>query len=351
MDLADHLATRVERVPIGRFPTPVRRIPELEEAIGVKGLWVKGDDLSHPGYGGNKIRKLEYVFGAARLAGAEALATIGGIGSNHVLATAYHGRNAGFKVKAALFIQPVDEHVLTNLRALSGLDVDVALYSRAALPVAILSSRLNALGDCFWVPGGGSSPMGTLGHVDAGLELARQIEGGELEEPELVYCALGTGGTAIGLAIGFSLAGLETRVVAVRVVDRVVANRSAHAVLAARTASLIKRLPKGAARKALGRVLALEIDHKEFGGEYGRPTGSASDAVEIAGRAGVELETTYTGKAMASLVKRGRRGELRDRRVLFWNTHNSADLSGMAGAARPERLPEELGRLLASHAD
>src|SRR5262245_61649799 len=92
------LAPRLPWLPLGRFPTAVARLdgllpPSVE-------LWIKRDDESGVAYGGNKVRKLEFLLGEARARGARRLVTLGAIGSHHVLATAIYGKQAGFAVDA-----------------------------------------------------------------------------------------------------------------------------------------------------------------------------------------------------------------------------------------------------------
>jgi D-cysteine desulfhydrase len=171
------------------------------------------------------------------------------------------------------------------------------------------------------IPMGGSSPLGVLGFIDAGLELADQIEQGALPEPERLYVALGTGGTAAGLAVGLALAGLRTRVVGVLVTDRgtLQPNRRLVEWLARRAARLLAR-----AGAEPGRLeLRLEIETGFRGAGYGHPTPACVEAVERAAQEeGLRLETTYTGKALAALIARESGGV---DPVLFWNTYAGVD--------------------------
>ena len=97
---------RTTRIPLGTYPTPMAR-------CGV--LWVKRDDLSSPIYGGNKVRKLELLLGAARDAGRSKILTIGAVGSHQVVATAVFGKLHGFAVEAILVPQPDSGHARANL--------------------------------------------------------------------------------------------------------------------------------------------------------------------------------------------------------------------------------------------
>ena len=106
--------------PLGNFPTPVQRLSNLERVLGFESLWVKRDDLSGPLGGGNKVRKLEYMFAAAHPDEGERkmLFTIGPTGSNHVRATAVYGKASGFRVECLLFKQPSTAYSEANYRTI-----------------------------------------------------------------------------------------------------------------------------------------------------------------------------------------------------------------------------------------
>ncbi len=101
------------RISLGAYPTPVDRIDALSTRRAT--LWVKRDDLSSAIYGGNKVRKLEHLLGAARDAGRSKLLTIGAVGSHQVVATAVYGKLHGFTVEAILVPQPSTAHARENL--------------------------------------------------------------------------------------------------------------------------------------------------------------------------------------------------------------------------------------------
>src|SRR5689334_16369798 len=101
------MRARAPRLPLGTYPTPVSRSGAL---------WVKRDDLCSTIYGGNKVRKLELLLGAARAAGKAKILTIGAVGSHQVVATAIFGKLHGFAVEAILVGQPDSAHARANLR-------------------------------------------------------------------------------------------------------------------------------------------------------------------------------------------------------------------------------------------
>lgn len=302
--------------------TPITEAPELAVAYGVGRLFVKRDDLSSPRYGGSKPRALEFLLGAARAAGARTAATLGPDGSHHVLATATHGVAAGFRVRAALFPQPVHADLARHRAALRALDVEVVRAPWAALmPAAAALARWrrdDGGGVPFWVPAGGASALGVLGAVDGALELAEDVAAGRAPEPDLIVVAAGSCGTAAGLLLGVGLAGLRTRVLAVRVTPRIVASRGKILRLARGAAALLVRAGDVRAAAALDSA-RLRVAHGQVGPGYGRSTPAADDALRRAAAAGIALETTYTAKALAALS-----GEETARGVVcFWNTFSA----------------------------
>ena len=309
----------------------------LERRLGASSLWVKRDDISAVPYGGNKPRKLEFLLGAAKARGACTLITFGGLGSNHVLATAIYGRRHGFRVTAILVPQPVDDHVRQNL----------ALVRRYATGVLYAGGKAGAIGHAVWawvvaaardrqlpylIPPGGSSPVGTLGYVSGGLELADQVSRGELPAPEVVFVAAGSNGTAAGLLLGFRLAGLPSRLVAVRVSDSLPVSAGAIARLASDTAALLSAL--GVRPSLRFGPADLEVSEGYLGPGYGYPTSEGNRAVGmLAETEGLLLDQTYTGKTMAALLDALELADWRSRAVLYWHTYNSQPVGPLLAMA------------------
>jgi D-cysteine desulfhydrase len=341
------LAACVPWLSLGRFPTRVQRLegllpPSVE-------LWIKRDDESGASYGGNKVRKLEFLLAEARAAGARRLVTLGAIGSHHVLATAIYGRQAGFAVDAILFPQPLTPHVREQLLADAGAGATlIPTRGYAGVPLALWRRRRAP--DAAWIASGGSSPVGTLGYVSAGLELLEQIGRAELPPPDVIYAALGSCGTAAGLLLGLSgapsLPALPAQLTAVRVVDRIVASARATRRLARRTAALLAE--RGADWFNHCPLSSLRVEHAQFGGGYGRATAASDAAVARAAAVGLVLEPTYTGKAMAALLADADAGRLDGKRVLFLHTFSSVDLAPLLATVTSDTLPPSLRRHFAT---
>jgi len=158
---------------------------------------------------------------------------------------------------------------------------------------------------------------------------------------------VGSGGTLAGLVLGLRLAQLRTRAVGVLVTDILPPSPARLAHAARRTLSLLRRADPSV--PALPIVPSdFPLITSELGPGYGAPTPAASEAVELAVRAGLSLDMTYAGKCLAAIVKRARRAELGNGPILFWNTYNAVDVAlGAPRRARLEELPRAIRRALA----
>jgi D-cysteine desulfhydrase len=304
----------VPRASLGVVPTPVERV-RLDigapgDARGPRELWLKRDDLSAPILGGNKVRALEFLL--AGVGSGDEVVTAGGTGSTHALATAVYARALGARCTVVRWRQEMNAtayRVGRRIDRTATRRIDARTVVGAYARIALLRLRPGVR----WIPAGGSTPLGILGHVNAALELAEQIEGGLLPAPTHVVVPLGTGGTAAGLAVGFAAAGLDITVVGARVVPRLVGNARRVRGLAARAARLVER--RGGERVVV-RDERLVVRHDVYGGAYGRESAEGRDAAAaLGGAAGVFLDATYGAKGLAAALRLPA-----DARPLFWIT-------------------------------
>ena len=286
------------------LPTPVERIDDR--------LWVKRDDLTDSRYGGNKVRKLEHLLAIAARRGGTVL-TAGATGSHHVVATAVHAARLGLEVEAVRFPQPETPHVVAMATRAESLGVrSVRAPSSTAMPFVLAArwARLAPTGATLVTPGG-STPGGVLGYVGAGLEVVEAFAAAGWEEPDDVVVALGSGGSSVGLALGFALGGWRrATVVAVRVADRIVTNVPVLRGIETGVRSLL------ALGGAVPGPVRLAVDGRWFGPGYGHATPAGAAAATRAAALGVASEPTYTAKALAAALHRADAG----RRVLFVQT-------------------------------
>ncbi|MCP2280407.1 1-aminocyclopropane-1-carboxylate deaminase/D-cysteine desulfhydrase [Nocardia amikacinitolerans] len=319
-EVADDLPFR----RLGTAPTPVRPLHELP--TGVAPVWLKDESrYGDGGWGGNKVRKLEWLLPEAVRTGRRTLLTVGGVGTNWGLAAALYGRELGLHTVLALIDQPIDEHVRAQLARLEASGAEIhrtRTKSRTVLTAPLLYAKHWRPGAApFYLPAGGSAPLGVLGYVEAGLEIAAQVRAGVLPEPSHVVTAIGSGGTAAGLVLGLRLAGLRTRVFGVVVNDTLRLDAPTLLRLADRTIALLRK--RGAVFEAPALTTDdLEITRNWLGPGYGHPIPAATEAADLAGDSeGLALEPVYTAKALAALLSHNAQGSFGTGPVLFLNTN------------------------------
>ncbi len=312
-------------VALGRFPTPVDHAERLGAQLGIERLYVKRDDVGGKPYGGSKLRKLEPLLGAALAQKRSLVVTFGGVGSNQAVATSVYASRLGMKTWLFLLPQPPSAEVRENLLADAryGAELFASPGQRGERAAAL--SRAAAQGQTpYIIPMGGSSPLGNTGFVHAARELAAQVRAGVLPEPDVVYIAMGTMGSAVGLALGLRAAGMKTHVVAVRASNPGTSTPARFFALARRTARFLHDHDVAFSAQGLSRT-AVTLDGRHLGRGYALPTRKGHRAIELARRlANLELEPVYTAKALSALIDDA--PKLKHKTVLFWNTHNSRPL-------------------------
>lgn len=301
----------VPRVGLIKAPTPVGPLASISPS-----LWIKRDDLSADPLGGNKVRALEYLLASVKAG--DRVVTVGSAGSTHALAVAVYGQKIGARVRVGRWRQTMNPTAgLVAERVAATAERAPTFRSPAGAYVWAWRERLRG---AHWIAAGGSTPLGVLGHVNAGLELVEQIDAGQMPSPRYVAVPLGTGGTAAGLALAFAIARREIVVVGARVVPRIVGRRARVIRLARATARLIEertgeRLPR------VGDD-ALRVVHEAYGGSYGTETGeSRAAAVRLDVASGVRLDASYSAKGFQVALDLAEDGP-----TLFWLTFDPRTL-------------------------
>jgi len=342
--LFKHYPILREKIPwiplLTNIPTPLERLNNLEDYFNLdKGqILIKRDDKNHPIYGGNKLRKFEFIFGKVLKKKKKRVVTIGGIGTNHGLACAIvcHELNPPLKCQLYLFHQPLTWHVQRSLLLFDYFGAKLHL-GKGDISTFIKFLFFKLIHPRFFLmfPGGSpllgiGSPLGTIGFVDAAFELKNQIDQSRFHEPDVIFVAGGSVGTAAGLVAGCKLLGLKSKVYVVAVATDLTSNPTAVKKNANKTIKYLRKKDKS--------IPKVDVNEDDFafitdylGSGYGIKTSRGQYAVdkvvELEGHnKDFKLETTYTGKAMAAMLDYLKKEENKNKTVLFWNTYNSNDL-------------------------
>jgi len=318
------LANRLPRLSLADLPTPVDQGVLTLGSVS-HDIAIKRDDLTGTLYGGNKVRKLEYLMHKAARRNARCIATFGTVASNHALATALYARELGYDALCFLSHQTKTSSAARALNLHLQIGTEIVRYGGGRRNrVAILREHLHDR-QVFLIPPGGSNWLGAVGFVNAGLELAAQIAAGETEEPARLYVANGTMATAVGIALGLALAGKKTEVHAIQVTEDFVSSPESMHRLLTKTAFVLHRLDP-----AIPPDLAAQANYRFrtgfLGDGYAKSNDTTDAAIALArSQLAIELEATYTGKAMAALLQDlGEQAGIGS--VMFWNTYNSRPL-------------------------
>lgn len=313
------LAPVLNPVALASLPTPVAALP----ALGPQ-AWIKRDDLTHPVYGGNKIRKLEFVLADMRRRQIDRVITLGATGTNSGIAASMVCAQENLPCTILMFPQPDSPTVQANQRWMKHFDAHMehhgSLWS-AVLRYYVHPQRLRP--KTYFLFAGCSNPVSTFGYVNAALELRDQIRRGECPEPAEIIVPVSSASTLAGLTLGVALAGLNTTVTGIRVAAEKLGP------FAACTPGVVEDLERAALaimrphlrQLPVTKAPAVAMRGEYFGPGYGDSTPAAAAAITtFREHAGLTLESTYSGKAAAAFLDRLGTAT---RPVLFWNTFNS----------------------------
>jgi D-cysteine desulfhydrase len=310
------------------LPTPVEALASLGDAWGLPALYTKREDLTCTSYGGNKVRKLEWLLGDVIASERTSVLTTGAWGSHHAYATALYARQLGIKCTVVCMPQPPTPHVANMFAATTETATRVVrAHSVAMVPLALARARAAATfageGWPYSIPPGGSNARGVLGYVDFALELADQVADGQLPAPRFIHVAAGTCGTAAGISLGMALAArrvpelAQVEVIATRVVPSIVANMRRMRALQRGAARLLRSCGADVPEAAQWSPIRLVADQLGDGYGHETPEGrrASDDATSIGG---LPVEPTYTAKALAGLRTFAVENDARRRAVHLW---------------------------------
>jgi len=307
------------RSRLGFFPTPVAELTRLSSLLHGPRLFMKRDDLSGVGLGGNKVRKLEYLIGDALAAGADTIVTGGAAQSNHCRQTAAAAAMCGLGCHLALGGEaPAAFQGNLLLDRLLGAELHWCGSHRKGEDIPEICDELRKRGKHpYIVPYGGSNPIGACGFVEAMRELSAQQKAGLPPFSHIVF-ASSSGGTHAGMLVGSSMFAAGCRLVGISIDKEDMQGDSlAQCIirLAAETAELT-----GHQKAFSEEELILCADY--LGDGYGVVGDPEREALTLLARQeGILLDPVYTGRAMAGLLDMIRKERMTpEDTVLFWHT-------------------------------
>jgi len=308
----------IPKLSLGIFPTPIRRADNISRLLNTN-VFIKRDDLTGLGLGGNKVRKLEYLLADAREKHAEVVFTTGGAQSNHAMLTAAAAGRLGMKpiliLKKRGVTDRVGNQLLEHLMGTEVIFMDTDSYEDIYREMDRLGAELGV--PYYKIPCGGSNALGTLGYVDCAAEIRDQGM-----HFDYIVCAEGSGGTLAGLALGAKLFLPGTKVCGM-MVD---------------TDPFDEITPRLMRESAALLGESLEISRRDFelrnlcGPGYAIPSEEGNRAISLlAAEEGIFLDPVYTGKAFAGLLQMAEEGAFRETdNVLFIHTGGAGGLFAIA---------------------
>lgn len=307
---------------IGNLPTPLQPLPRLSEHLGQE-IWVKRDDLTGLAFGGNKVRKLEFLMAEASHRDADTVLTVGSAQSNHCRQTAAAAPLVGMECHLILGGDPPERRT-GNLLLDDLLDAQIHFegtedWDRLEY---IMRDRMKDLRDRgktpYPIPLGGSNATGILGFVTAYREIRSQCVEADIQPSALVITS-SSGGTQAGLELGKQLFD-ESETGFVPDVVGIAAAKSDREL---RT-TITELIEEGTQKLDLNSSFSsgeLELHDEYIGPAYGTPTAESKAALRLVARKeSLLLDPVYTSKAMAGMIDLVKDGHFGTGPLVFWHT-------------------------------
>jgi len=307
----------IPRIELAKLPTPLYKLENISTNLH-RNIYIKRDDMTGVGLGGNKVRKLEYLLADAKEKGADTVITTGGAQSNHAMLTAACALKLNMTPYLVLKGRGVCEkkgNLLLN--ELMGVDVrliDSDSYKDVYAAMDVLETELKAQGKVpYCIPVGGSVPLGALGYARAMLESFLQMKSMGVS-PDRVVCATGSGGMHAGSIVGAKLYGEKLFNKNVQVTGIAVSDEPFSEIvheLVLKTAELLNE-----------KIILKPNDVQVFdytGEGYAIKSEQGEKAIRLmASREGLFLDPVYTGKAFGGIMDLIEKGVVADlENVLF----------------------------------
>ncbi len=310
-----------QRFKLAQIPSPIEFRKDISAELGFS-FFIKRDDILGI-YGGNKVRKLEFLFKDA-IRRSKKLFVFGPTGSHHIIANLIYGKDIFDGITSVVFptflYKVGDTYVRENFKIVKRLSKRV-IFTPNYLIAFVIAYLLSVVQRGFLVPPGSTSPRSSLGFVLASFEIKDAVESGQIPEPDFIFLPAGTCGTLAGLSLGNLICGLSSKVVGVRVVEKIMCNWYIVRKLIKLTFTQIRELSPSISK--LPDDINFVLLDGFIGKGYGYPTEGGQRALEFFARFGIKAEKTYTAKTLSAILEL--KQKLRNKNVLFYYTLNTIE--------------------------
>ncbi len=302
----------IERVRLAQLPTPIEALPHLSKMLGGPQLFIKRDDLTGLGFGGNKTRKLEYLAADALAKGCRTLISTGAVQSNHCRQVAAAAARLGMDCILVLAGEkPEQPQGNLYLDLLSGAKVTFVPKEQRDQALAEITKKAEAENrKPYLIPYGGSNAIGALGYRQA----MRELDGQGLN-PDWIVFATSSGGTQAGMLLGSRETGSQAKILGISV-DKPAREFSETIAEIANAGAELLQL------EIRFRPEEILVNDSYCSAGYGVITSAEKEAILLFARhEAILLDPVYTGRAAAGLLDLIRQGFFKpDEKVLFWHT-------------------------------
>lgn len=345
------LSSQIPYISVGNWPTSIKKLEALSEQLCAN-IYLKDegdcglpDENGFLSFGGNKVRKLEFLLADAITKGYKLVLTYGDYASNHVAATACYAKKVGLQAIGILFKQPPTENMKRNL--LLDLYYEAHIFE-SPLPRLMTEEEISLFlkehsfdERAYVIPVGGSNIFGVLGTVNAILELRDQIAQGLLPEPDFLYVSFGSMGTTAGILLGIKLAGLKTKVKAIKVTRTEKFNEENLCALISKANNYLHECDSSIPLFEWDPA-SIEIDKAHIGTAYACATEESVSAHGLFKELEqITLDQTYTDKVAAALIDDCKNKRLpKDVVILFWNSYCSYEYPDLIHKIDRKAIPE-----------
>lgn len=316
-----------DKVNILNLPTPLVYLSNISEELGIQ-FYIKRDDVSEIGLGGNKLRKLEYILKEAQNQEATMLLTRGGVQTNHGRLTAAVAAKYGMKC-VIICIGEYPGEISSNLLLDRIMGADVIIKESDGRPeeeqydelIDQVTHEYESKGEkVYYIPLGGSDDIGFLGYYECARELISQANEAGIHNAR-VFTPVGSIGTFMGMHCGFKNENshLSCDGIAIMLFDE-------H-----KDVKMVEYFNSVKAKYNLNIEASLKDFHIErdyVRGGYNQPSKEVRDAICLmAGKEGIFLDPCYTGKCFAAIIDMIKEGKIqKGEKIIFVHTGGSPGL-------------------------